>query len=203
MRGGINLQDIQTKIDTYRIHLIHTINSPEYKNPLPKYYCAWQLRNHVQANNNTPRCTVNIKKLPKFYQNLINTVKNHELVALAHTTTKLTYQTLIQQKAVPLGDREIIHARHYDGFEFSEPFTNLHKKLITPLTIYLLLFTLLHRYEIHCFDIFVFTIPFDALAKVGDPSSHTKALIQHPHKGCTGVERARNFNRWTRKGHFC
>ena len=132
LRGGINLQDIQTKIDTYRIHLIHTIKSPEYKNPLPKYYCAWQLRNHVQANNNTPRCTVNIKKLPKFYQNLINTIKNHDLVALAHTTTKLTYQTLIQQKFEILGPREMIHARHYDDFDYSEPFKNLHKKLLTP-----------------------------------------------------------------------
>ena len=132
MNGGINLQDTHTKTQTYRIHFLNTVKNDTLKNPLPKYYCGLHLNGHIQMNHNTPRCGYPLNKMPKFYKSLIKTIQGNELVTLAHTTTKITYQTLIQQKVAPLGDREITRGANYPGFDYLEPFANLHRKLLTP-----------------------------------------------------------------------
>ena len=132
LQGGINLQDLESKIVSYRIHHLHIIINNLHKNPIGKYYLALSLRDHIAWENNTPHCTAPVHRLPTYYKNLVTLIRKHNDIAHAHTSTKITYQALIKTIDTPLGNRELTRAKQYSNFDYLEPFENLHKKILTP-----------------------------------------------------------------------
>ena len=132
LQGGIALQDIPTKIQTYKIQYMHdVINNPQ-QFPITTYYLAMPMRTHF-PNINMPRFDhygANI--LPRYYTQLLDTRTQHIDAFNNHTSTKLTYRILIDQKHPTIGPRQMQNVQHFNNIDFLEPFQNLHQKYITP-----------------------------------------------------------------------
>ena len=131
LRGGINLQDLESKIHTYRIQHLHDIINNAQGNYISRYYLALPLRLHIPWDNNMPHHDFTTP-LPRYYKQLLHTYRQYAYAFQNHTNTKLTYRTLVEQKRQILGPNQIKHAERYTDIDFMEPFINLHQKFMTP-----------------------------------------------------------------------
>lgn len=129
--GGINLQDIETKIQTYRIQYMHNIITNATNNTIGRYYFSFTFRRYIQWQNNTAHHDITTP-LPKYYNTLLTTYRQHTHIFEQHVNTKLTYRTLLNEKNTPIGPIHIQRARQYINFDYRELFKNLHKRFMTP-----------------------------------------------------------------------
>ena len=73
LHGGINLHDIQTKINTFRLtHISRIISQPNF-HPLAHYYIGIQLNKLTKINNTTPHYIGG--KLSPFYTECLQILK--------------------------------------------------------------------------------------------------------------------------------
>ena len=133
LNGGINLQDIKTKIEAYRLQYIRKIIDNKHDYPIAHYYMGLHITKHTPISNATPHHSFLPSQAPTFYQHCIKTLKQYEHLGLLSTkhTTKNIYNTLIKQKATPLYE-QIKRSITYAITDFSESFQNIHKVKITP-----------------------------------------------------------------------
>ena len=127
LEGGINLQDIDTKIEAMRIKFLGQAIKDHKEYSLTHYYIGVRLTRLTPINNNTPHYLGT--KLPSFYQACLRAIKNNE--TLVNRTNKEIYNHLRERKKTPHLER-IKWMRHFNTTEIKDTFKNLHIKEIEP-----------------------------------------------------------------------
>ena len=127
LQGGINLHDIQTKINTFRLTHIHRVISEPGNHPLAHYYIGIRLNKLSKINNNSPHAIGH--KQSAFYAQCTQILKNNE--KLIHEKSQNIYKKLVNKLATPLHNR-IKWCRIYAQTDTADTFRNLHLKTITP-----------------------------------------------------------------------
>ena len=146
LQGGINLHDIQTKINSLRIKHIGRIVSEPPNHPLAHYYLGLRLNKIIKHNNSTPH--FGGEKLSAFYNECLSNLKGNE--SMIHENTRKIYTHLVKKLATPLQNR-IQWCRIYSDIDTTDTFRNLHRKFITPKAreiTYRLIFNLTPIYQI-------------------------------------------------------
>jgi endonuclease/exonuclease/phosphatase family metal-dependent hydrolase len=127
LKGGINLHDIQTKINTFRLTHIGRIISQPHFHPLAHYYIGIQLNKLTKINNKTPHYLG--QKHSTFYKECIQTLKNNE--KLINDKSQNIYQKSVLKLATPLCYR-IKWCAKFALTDTTDTFRNLHLRSITP-----------------------------------------------------------------------
>ena len=114
---GINLHDIQTKINTFRLTHIGRIISQPHSHPLAHYYIGIQLNKLTKLNNQTRRTQCLLHRMPT------NINKNNE--KLIHDTSQSIFQKLVQ-KLSTLQYNRIQWCRNFALTDTTDTFRNNH-----------------------------------------------------------------------------
>ena len=133
LQGGINLQDIGTRETTYRIKYLHDLIQKPQNNPIGRYYLAITLRHHIQWDNNIPHH--GLRTLPPFFSRLKAIHQQYRQHIDAFTSTKLTYNAIIEQIRPQITIKNTRSQRILidNNIDILESFNNLHQKFITPV----------------------------------------------------------------------
>lgn len=123
--GGINLQDIKTKICALRLKFIGQVVKNPNDFPLTIYYYGLRLSNLIPIQNNTPHYFGT--NLHPFYRSISRTLSGNE--PLIHNKYKEIYTTLKKQLQENLAIR-IKWGKDLNITDFKDTFTNLHNKHI-------------------------------------------------------------------------
>ena len=118
--GGIQLQDINTKIRALRIKYIGKIFSQPGMFPLAHYYIGIRLTRIQRLDNSKPHF---FGSLPPFYRKMLPFLKDKE--NLIHQPTSHIYKTLVKLQEPPLQLR-IKWGRELAITNFKDTFRNLH-----------------------------------------------------------------------------
>ena len=101
LKGGVNLQDLELKIQSLRLkNLIKFINK-KIDNPIQHYYISKHLMKHIRYDNSRPHF---FGTLPPYYKHTVDTYKKHN--ALIDINPNKIYSTLVTSQLEPL-DRQI------------------------------------------------------------------------------------------------
>jgi hypothetical protein len=124
-KGGINLQNIEVKIQALRIAYISQIEKNVNQHPIAVFYIGKKLHQIMQLDN----LQTHRRESPSpFYKSCLQAVIGNEL--LINKKTKDVYQKLIEIKEPRLQDR-IQKGKEYQIVNFDKTFQNLHKSKIT------------------------------------------------------------------------
>ena len=122
--GGINLQDISSKTKALRIQHIRNIIENKETNQLAHYYIGTYITKLTTLDNNMPHFC---GRLPSFYSNCRDTIRQYETLIKTTKTTRETYKSITKSILTPL-ETQIKRARPYGIIDFSSIFRNLHHK---------------------------------------------------------------------------
>ena len=101
IKGGVNLHDLETKIQSLRLkNLIKLINK-QVNNPIQLYYISAHMKKHIKYTNTRPHF---FGTLPPYYKHVVEIYKRH--IDLITTNPKKIYNTLIATQQEPL-DRQL------------------------------------------------------------------------------------------------
>ena len=125
LNGGINLQDIQTKIQALRIKFIGQAIKKRSENTFTHYYLGIRIGHLIAIDNSTAHYMG--RNQSQFHTACIKAIKGNEEVL--HKTTKEIYTHLIKRQATPLNNR-IKWTQVYGITNTEETFKNTHIKEI-------------------------------------------------------------------------
>ena len=100
--GGINLFDIQSKIETFRIKYIKDIIQHRKSHPLAHYYIGLHITQYIKPDNKAPH---SITYIPSFYHTCLHAIKKYKHIMNTNTITKNIYTAIIKTKSTPLHEQ--------------------------------------------------------------------------------------------------
>ena len=123
-KGGINLQDIETRMKVYRLKLMQEIIKDKNKFRVGYYYLALKLNKFVRVDNTTPKFSEeHTKGFPAFYKSCISILKEHNITVQRETT-----------KNVPRNSREETNSHVRAIKKGKKPNPNTHVRTLRKLT---------------------------------------------------------------------
>lgn len=125
--GGINLQDVKTKIQSLRLKFVGQVVRNPTNFPLTIYYYGLRLSSLLPIHNDTPHYFGTVTH--PFYRSISRVLPGNE--HLIHNKTKESYTTLKKLLQESLVNR-IKWGRVLGVTEFKDTFINLHSKHIPP-----------------------------------------------------------------------
>ena len=128
--GGVALQDIQSRQNTFRLKYIKSIIDSPSEYPFGVYYLGISLRGVMKFQNTTPHCSHNP---PKFYKQCIALIKNNKELLTSSFNTKKVYQHFIQERQkINLHKQHLFtrvkHSITHGILDLTDTFKNIHTK---------------------------------------------------------------------------
>ena len=138
IKGGVNIHDLETKIESLRLKLLINFINKKIDNPIQYYYIAAHMKQHVRYDNSRQHF---FGKLPHFYKHLLVSYRKH--LDLIQTNPKKIYNTLVAAQLEPM-DRQLrrLGVGNDVGNIFKDMHTNPHLTHTQKNIFYRLLFSI-------------------------------------------------------------